>query len=1104
MGKVNTNSMKNWKDGDIIDAATYKFERDSIVTSVNVNDTRLGDAESAIVKKAESADVYTKANLDGGQLDNRYYIKDHFDQGGLDWRYYTEAEIASLLQDNVNGNHAGTWQGLNPGQVAEAVNGGRLDVIEPMLDTSVPSATASASRGLNTVVADAASQLNVIAQGRTLTNLLGRYARVGSGTIVSGAASDTDVALETEITVNTVNTSEGGIVYSQKGGTILNASAGKYYLLCGEMNITSVSGSGQIGIAGSSGVGIVTADKTKLGVWQRLYKPFTFVSSTDYNVLIGNYYAGGVHVSSTFIIRNIQVLEISQAEYWDFSNLTQAQKESLYPHVSDMKSVNGLYVRKPGKNLLPPMDDMTAWELTSQHVVTSPYSLSINTSTTGLQAKCTVSVIGGQTYTLTCGSMTGPNVRIIGQWLDNSLTVISTTSPFIQGGLLTATAPSNAAYFKIYLDSSTGAAGSYTYSNIQMELGTSATAFEPFRQEYMYVPVPLHGMNGAYDTLDTRTNRVLRRFKELTLDGSLEWSASEAKVGYKNVLFPHGYAVTQLVQAVIKYDGKVATLNTGTFTGGDQYSHMWGGSGFYMSIANADSGWGDSYVPSSAEVQAYFNGYKMITLGNQVGTGSYNGSGTKAWVGIDYATANPTSTNVTTIDLYYALASKAPITPYRMIYQLTAPVWESAGIEGGLSLHAGPNQYELGEGAVVREKVQFNASKQATTPKQCAKVLAVYKNGQPEDFTTYTSGSQTLPQLINPVDVTAEYSVTYIALQKYALTSAVSSATLDFAPSLAMASVRNIQMMSSMLQNLNAVQNTVSNVRSMLAGKTITDLNNAVEVGVYNWNPSTLNRPEDVSGYGICVTSVSLGSAYNGSSNWCFQIAYQTAYAAIWTRRKINAGNWSGWSRVWTSENDGSGSGLDADTVRGYVPVNKAGDTMSGNLSIQGGSSDPSIYLNDTDAPATSYRVKQIMSSKNVGGGNDWLLRQIRPIDGAVQDYLLSTSNGSGASGQIWHTGMLRNNAGALELYYGGSWTPVGGVKSVQRGVSGAGDVTISAVNMNKSFVIATVRTGYVGTSNAPATAMATAQLTSSTNLHIQCDGTFSSVTVEWQVVESY
>jgi hypothetical protein len=38
---------------------------------------------------------------------------------------------------NVSGNHQGTWQGLTPGEASEAINGGRLDVVESQLAENV-------------------------------------------------------------------------------------------------------------------------------------------------------------------------------------------------------------------------------------------------------------------------------------------------------------------------------------------------------------------------------------------------------------------------------------------------------------------------------------------------------------------------------------------------------------------------------------------------------------------------------------------------------------------------------------------------------------------------------------------------------------------------------------------------------------------------------------------------------------------------------------------------------------------------------------------------------------------------------------------------------
>lgn len=63
--------------------------------------------------------------------------------------------------------------------------------------------------------------------------------------------------------------------------------------------------------------------------------------------------------------------------------------------------------------------------------------------------------------------------------------------------------------------------------------------------------------------------------------------------------------------------------------------------------------------------------------------------------------------------------------------------------------------------------------------------------------------------------------------------------------------------------------------------------------------------------------------------------------------------------------------------------------------------SDAVLTLEDTSAPTNTFRRKGILSSKNVGGGNDWLFRQTRPSDGATEDFTLKTGTG----GTIWTTG---------------------------------------------------------------------------------------------------
>jgi hypothetical protein len=110
-----------------------------------------------------------------------------------------------------------------------------------------------------------------------------------------------------------------------------------------------------------------------------------------------------------------------------------------------------------------------------------------------------------------------------------------------------------------------------------------------------------------------------------------------------------------------------------------------------------------------------------------------------------------------------------------------------------------------------------------------------------------------------------------------------------------------------------------------------------------------------------------------------------------------------------------------------------------------------------------------------------------------------------------WHAGHLRNNGGVLELNNGGTWTPVGGVKRVQRGSasipttgSGTIDVTIDSVVTSKSSANLNSIWFYKSSSNA-SSANVSAEITSATNLAITWSaGDTLGATIKWEVVESY
>ncbi len=100
----------------------------------------------------------------------------------------------------------------------------------------------------------------------------------------------------------------------------------------------------------------------------------------------------------------------------------------------------------------------------------------------------------------------------------------------------------------------------------------------------------------------------------------------------------------------------------------------------------------------------------------------------------------------------------------------------------------------------------------------------------------------------------------------------------------------------------------------------------------------------------------------------------------------------------------------DADALK----FDKTGGNVSGNVlasgTVQGNAvqvqsgGDAIVTLESLAAPTTSFRRKQIFSSNNVAGGNNWLFRQTRPSDGLYEDFYLT----SGTGGTIWTTGNFK------------------------------------------------------------------------------------------------
>ncbi|WP_054972368.1 shufflon system plasmid conjugative transfer pilus tip adhesin PilV [Paenibacillus sp. A3] len=158
---------------------------------------------------------------------------------------------------------------------------------------------------------------------------------------------------------------------------------------------------------------------------------------------------------------------------------------------------------------------------------------------------------------------------------------------------------------------------------------------------------------------------------------------------------------------------------------------------------------------------------------------------------------------------------------------------------------------------------------------------------------------------------------------------------------------------------------------------------------------------------------------------------------------------------IWHAGNDGWGSGLDADVLRGMTPTDQAYGNSIVQRRADGGTDVATIYA----ANWLRSRGQTGWYSEDYGGG--WYMTDTTWIR-AYNGKSVHTSGHLSADGEIFLRGTAlaatRLNNGVLEFWNGSWWQPVGGVKYVQRGEANVAtesivNVRIDPVNINKSFV---------------------------------------------------
>ncbi|MCR8635741.1 hypothetical protein [Paenibacillus radicis (ex Xue et al. 2023)] len=643
--------------------------------------------------------------------------------------------------------------------------------------------------------------------------------------------------------------------------------------------------------------------------------------------------------------------EISASDYAKIDvdpEFTGDKLAAKYPYTEGITNVNGLYVTKSGKNLLPPFNE---WTVNGPFSISSPYSTTLIATASNQQIDVKIPALGSTLYNASCAV---PNGAVLELYEASSLGGTFTFIGNIAGDgtfksrIFTTAASTTFIQYKLIVYTSSG---TFIFTNPTLNLGSTAAPFEPKSDQYIYVPNQQlsSSVDGSvYDTIYKMGNKYYKesRFKRMDLDGSLAWTFDSDPIGFKRVKLDLIGVSSNSDDSLrtVKYDGAMIKFDSGSLLSADFRFYNAGISKYFITIADTESGWGETYAPSAAEIKAYFYGWRMYQWGNP--TNVPYSSGTKAWV--DDLGGAPVNGGTQTLPTSKALNYK---TPYKLQYQLTSSTIEEIAVEGDLALHEGGNQIEVGSGLIVREKANpllyasglnryylndtAQASLEATKFKnKTERIIAIYKDNNNDTSnwiitTTSVYGKQGAYCPQANFDTNADYYVTYIALDQYGITCNPTDVSIQYGANMA-------TVVSNLAQDLadNTTRDSVQDWLLLQDGAYLDNLRLDIDA---HRNASTAHGSTSAATASTIMQRDAAGQANVGTPTVATHIArkQETDVALSAAQAAQTTANAALPATSYTAADiltkiktvDGEGSGLDADTLGG---LNKTSFVRSG------------------------------------------------------------------------------------------------------------------------------------------------------------------------------
>lgn len=636
---------------------------------------------------------------------------------------------------------------------------------------------------------DARFRLSEI-KGRTKINLMGVAG--DCETITGWTSNGAIISLNTSNRMygtSSLNVASNGA--AAWGGSVfyqLSLDIAKYYVLLVDIKNKDAT-DGKIMIEAK---GVNTYNGNNVNSSDKFAPSYITLKPTDMTNATGFVVHGLVRGSSgqSAYFDGFRVYEITAAEYTAISGMTAEQVAAKYPFVSSgIVGVDNPYAIGYGENLLPPFYEWEKSPSGGSPKIADPYTFETNDTDWFPIAYTLPCLPNAQYMFLTQIDNVGESNYSV-RTLDSSKNIITRYDR--QGSLETgvtiplATEP-NAAFISVLFGKSTGVSTkTVRFSKPVLTLGTELKPFKPREDTMIALQTELHANpndGSDPDILFEREGQYfkLAKWRKLILDGTLNWTLHATASGLKQLkvidISTNSIGGSKFVT---KYNGRLLKNSIGAMSETDLiYNHPTDvPHNLYMTIANTDSGWGDSYTPTADEIKAYFNGWKMYVTGASRSE-PYNGTGVKAWCKFsDVTNSNPGTQTLPT-------NSYDGFTPYNLLYRLAKETVEPVVSEGALRLNEGGNLIEVGTGIVLREGVVprvsttvariNNTDDTAAQPNsrlkfKAGEILQVYKHSQPDNWAIVSSspayGNDRANKDLADFDPSAIYSVTYIKLDK--------------------------------------------------------------------------------------------------------------------------------------------------------------------------------------------------------------------------------------------------------------------------------------------------------------------------------------------------